>query len=58
MTEKPQKQGTVEIWRHESQALKGNPLDDPFERDVIVYLPPEYDENERYPTVYALTGFT
>jgi enterochelin esterase family protein len=58
MTEKPQKQGTVEIWRHESQVLKGNPLGDPFERDVIVYLPPEYDENERYPTVYALTGFT
>ncbi|HEX8636510.1 MAG TPA: alpha/beta hydrolase-fold protein, partial [Pyrinomonadaceae bacterium] len=58
MTEKPQKQGTVEIRRHESRILKGNPLGDALIRDVIVYLPPDYDENERYPAVYALTGFT
>jgi S-formylglutathione hydrolase FrmB len=58
MTEKPQKQGTIEIRRHESRILRNNPLGDPFERDVIVYLPPGYDESKRYPAVYALTGFT
>jgi S-formylglutathione hydrolase FrmB len=58
MTEKPQKQGTIEIRRHESRILRNNPLGDPFERDVIVYLPPDYDESKRYPAVYALTGFT
>ena len=43
----------------ESQVLKGNPLGDPHERDLYVYLPPGYEEtDERYPTVYCLTGFT
>lgn len=39
--------------------LKGNPLGDPHVRDVIVYTPPEYEEtDERFPTVYCLSGFT
>lgn len=39
--------------------LKGNPLSDKHVRDLIVYLPPGYDEsNEAYPSVYCLTGFT
>jgi enterochelin esterase family protein len=42
-----------------SQVLRDNPLADPFERKVPVYLPPGYDESEtRYPVVYLLTGFT
>ncbi len=53
-----QKQGTVKILRHESEILKNNPLGDDYIRDLIVYLPPDYDESESYPTVYCLTGFT
>lgn len=44
--------------KHESGVLKGNPLGDPFVRDVIVYTPPGYETGgERYPSVYCLTGF-
>jgi S-formylglutathione hydrolase FrmB len=51
--------GTVLNLRHESEVLKGNPLGDPYIRDLFVYLSPGYEENEeRYPTVYCLTGFT
>lgn len=57
LTNKPR--GTVTNVRHESSVLRDNPLGDPFERDLFVYLPPGYDESdERYPTVYCLTGFT
>lgn len=42
-----------------SQVLRDNPLGDPFERRVPVYLPPGYhDGDTRYPTVYLLAGFT
>jgi enterochelin esterase family protein len=63
MTEEPQKQGTVEIRRHESRILRSNPLGDPHVRDLCVYLPPEYETREntgerRFPVVYLLTGFT
>ena len=52
-------QGTVEIVEHESNILKTNPLSDKYIRDLIVYLPPGYSENDQnYPTVYCLTGFT
>ena len=45
--------------RHTSEVLKNNPPGDAHERDVWVYLPPGYDQtDERYPTVYCLTGFT
>ena len=51
--------GTVANIRHESEVLKNNPLGDPHVRDLFVYLPPGYDESDdRYPTVYCLTGFT
>jgi S-formylglutathione hydrolase FrmB len=42
-----------------SELLRGNPLDDPHERPVWVYLPPGYDDGDgRYPTVYVLQGYT
>ena len=42
-----------------SQYLKDNPLDDPATRQLPIYLPPGYDDNEkRYPVVYLLVGFT
>ncbi len=50
--------GNIVTLQHESEVLKNNPLGDKFVRDVIVYLPPDYDETKNYPTVYCLTGFT
>jgi enterochelin esterase-like enzyme len=42
-----------------SERLRHNPLGDPPERRVPVYLPPGYDDTETcYPVVYLLTGFT
>ena len=58
MTANNQKQGTVVTLQHKSEILKNNPLGDKFIRDVIVYLPPDYDESKFYPSVYGLTGFT
>jgi enterochelin esterase family protein len=59
MQEKTEKQGAIEILRHESEILKNNSLGDPYIRDLCVYLPPGYRESEaRYPVVYCLTGFT
>src|SRR5581483_7168051 len=48
----------VVIHSFESQVLKGNFLNDPSVRRVAVYLPPDYEESNRYPVVYLLAGFT
>ena len=37
--------------------LVGNPLGDPVERRIPVYLPPSYDEQKRFPVIYLLAGF-
>ncbi|MCI0340356.1 MAG: hypothetical protein L0216_04280 [Planctomycetales bacterium] len=52
--------GRVERFVIRSEALRGNPLGDPAEREVAVYLPPGYDEEprRRYPCVVVLTGYT
>lgn len=51
--------GTIKVLQHESNVLKGNPLGDPFVRDLYVYLPYEYEKGDRkYPVTYCLTGFT
>lgn len=52
--------GTVVVERIASRALRGNPLGDPADRDVFVYLPPGYDAapSRRWPMVLVLTGFT
>ncbi|MBA3552194.1 MAG: enterochelin esterase [Actinobacteria bacterium] len=44
----------------ESAALRGNPLGDPHQRPLWVYLPPGYDDQpqRRYPTVYQIQGLT
>ncbi|HEY6775134.1 MAG TPA: alpha/beta hydrolase-fold protein [Thermoleophilaceae bacterium] len=44
----------------ESRALRGNPLGDPHERPLWVYLPPDYDQEpeRRYPSVYVIQGLT
>src|SRR5579864_287470 len=45
-----------------SELLRGNPLGDPYERPVLVYLPPGYDESagpgRRYPSVYVIQSYT
>lgn len=43
-----------------SEVLASNPLGDPTERPVWVYLPPGYDDetSRRYPSVYVIQGFT
>ena len=43
-----------------SEALKGNPLGDPDERPLWVYVPPGYDDEpeRRYPSVYMIQGLT
>ena len=45
------------FWR--SAALRGNVLSDPTEREVLVYLPPSYDETKprRFPLVVLLPAF-
>jgi S-formylglutathione hydrolase FrmB len=43
-----------------SSALRDNPLSDPAERPLWVYLPPQYDSepNRRFPTIYVIQGMT
>ncbi|PHN02588.1 alpha/beta hydrolase [Flavilitoribacter nigricans] len=53
-------QGTKERIKVYSQAIEGNLVQDPAERDVTVYLPPSYqsEPERRYPVLYMLHGFT
>ena len=43
-----------------SELLRDNPLGDPHERPLWVYVPPGYDAepDRRYPTVYVIQGYT
>ncbi len=51
--------GRFEETTYESTLLRGNPLGDPHERPVLVYLPPGYNESDRrYPTIYVAMGYT
>ncbi|HEY1428715.1 MAG TPA: alpha/beta hydrolase-fold protein [Candidatus Tumulicola sp.] len=52
--------GDLRIDFIDSDALANNPLGDPSERAVPVYLPPGYDANDerRYPVLYVLHGYT
>jgi S-formylglutathione hydrolase FrmB len=49
-------------FKHEtirSAALEGNPLGDPAERPIVVYLPPGAETgSQRYPTIYLIQGLT
>ncbi len=43
----------------DSQVLRGNPLGDPHERPLWVYVPPGYeDAAESYPAVFVIQGYT
>jgi S-formylglutathione hydrolase FrmB len=52
--------GRFEETSFESKALRDNPLRDPYERPLWVYLPPGYDDDpgRRYPTIYVIQGLT
>jgi hypothetical protein len=43
-----------------SRLLRDNPLGDPADRPLQVYVPPGYDDepDRRYPSVYVLQGYT
>ena len=55
--------GRIEEQVISSELLRGNPLGDPHERPLLVYLPPGYDDESqrpgrRYPSVYVIQGYT
>jgi S-formylglutathione hydrolase FrmB len=52
--------GQLEEHMITSDLLRDNPLGDPHERPLWVYLPPGYDEepDRRYPVVYVIQGYT
>jgi len=53
-------EGRIDEHVIESKALEGNPLGDPHERPLWVYVPPGYDDGggRAYPSVYVLQGYT
>lgn len=53
-------QGHLVIHRHQSRVLRGNPLKDPCERNLYIYLPPGYASTRHrpYPALLAVVGFT
>jgi len=53
----PLMKGRVVRTSHESLCLRDNPLGDPYERELYVYLPPQYDGTHRFPVVMMLAGF-
>ena len=55
----PVKQGTVEHIKVHGKSLEGNLEKDSPDRDVFIYLPPDYATNttKRYPVVYLLHGY-
>jgi len=52
--------GRIESGVVDSALLRDNPLGDPHERPIHVYLPPGYDadRDRRYPVVYTIQGYT
>ncbi len=58
-TQVPAKQGTVEHIKVHGKSLEGNLEKDSPDRDVFIYLPPDYATNttQRYPVVYMLHGY-
>jgi S-formylglutathione hydrolase FrmB len=56
--------GRVVTLEHTSTVLADNPLGDPHERLLDVWLPPQYDQTKgrgrgaRFPVIYDLVGFT
>ena len=51
-------EGTVELLRIESDALRGNALGDRHVRELPIYVPPGTREGDALPLVFVLAGFT
>jgi Putative esterase len=52
-------QGRIDELELESDALRGNPLGDPYVRPVWVWTPSGYDGSDRrYPSIYVIQGMT
>lgn len=56
----PARAGRIIEAKIPAPSLKGNLLGDPTEQNIIVYLPPSYEEApaKRFPTLYLLHGYT
>jgi len=55
----PDPRGRYVIASVPAPSLAGNAIGEPLEQEVIVYLPPSYDQGDRrYPVVYALSPTT
>ncbi len=52
--------GSLHIETVESEALRDNPLGDPWRRPLALYMPPDFDPggSRRYPVLYCLHGYT
>ncbi len=50
--------GEVHRLVHQSTVLQGNPLSDPFERELYVWTPPGWSAAERLPLLVDLKGYT
>jgi S-formylglutathione hydrolase FrmB len=51
--------GRLEQLTIDSDLLKGNPLGDPHQRPLWVYVPPGYDNSDsRLPAIYVIQGLT
>jgi hypothetical protein len=52
--------GRIDEHVFSSELLRDNPLKDPSERPLWVYVPPGYDDepDRRYPSVYVIQGYT
>jgi hypothetical protein len=52
--------GRIEHHDFVSQLLADNPLGDPAQRPLEVYVPPGYDDepDRRYPSIYVIQGYT
>jgi S-formylglutathione hydrolase FrmB len=59
LSDRPALAGRLDREVIESDLLRGNPLGDDHRRALWIYTPPGYDDSdERYPTVYAIQGYT
>lgn len=56
----PERRGSVTSVFQASSVLAGNPLGDPVDRPLFVYLPPGYEteDQRRYPVLWSLPAYT
>ncbi len=52
-------EGKIIIHKFESSVLKSNPLKDPYNREIIVYVPYDYSQSQSkgFPAAIGLSGF-